>query len=640
MMMEDNNEYSFSHDFIAHYDSALEDIDASYKDSQEMKALAGHIDRYSSPEFVAEGGMKRIESCFDKLTSRTVAKATPKEGSKPEEIDLFIREAKITASLQHPNIVPIYELSVEDNKAFFTMKLLEGLNLQQTLKKQNLSQNELLEIYLKICDAISYAHSKGVLHLDIKPENIQLDKFGDVLVCDWGLAQNESTQNSLDFAAGTPGFMAPEQYNAMTQGPATDIYSLGALLFYIFRQEIPISGKDSKTIAQNSQKGSIKNPEVNSSIDAIILKAMSLEPDERYHSVDLLAAEIRAYMNGFATQAENASFLTLSLLLIKRSKLLSSLILFTIVLTAVFISNLNIAKKKAEKAQAESMQIRQETAPEMLTLAKREYKLRQFDSALEKVNVALKLNPQYRNALVFKARCLAGRHQFDEAIAIMEKVDGNPKFISKIKEIREIASKQHILESLELSQKIADLRNLKSPNLKKHFIYTCTQKYDLERRFKFAKRYLDFITQKEFNWSFDAQKAKLDISKNSSLYDVNVLRNLPIKELNISYCPVKEIEGLGKLPLTHLDVSYTSILDIVPVFKCPLKYLNIDGTNIMNIHGLANSGLEELHLNNRYFSCDLLLSLKNLKKIWIYKNSFSDEEIERLKSQFEVIIKN
>ena len=132
--------------------------------------------------------MKEIYVCTDFSTNRQVAFAQ----ISPQKHDLseaFLREARITAMLQHPNIVPVYDIGILDELAYFTMKLIEGYSLNEIIKKNIYSSHELLNVFIKVCEAVSYAHSKGIIHLDLKPDNIQVSEHGEVQVCDWGLAK-------------------------------------------------------------------------------------------------------------------------------------------------------------------------------------------------------------------------------------------------------------------------------------------------------------------------------------------------------------------------------------------------------------------------------------------------------------------
>lgn len=652
--MTEKNKYSMNRNLLAHFDAAVDDSDAALKDSSELDALTRIDERYTDLTFLAEGGMKKIYTCYDCFTSRKIAKAVPKEDADEECIDLFIKEAKITAGLQHPHIVPVYELAVDGLQPYFTMKLLEGIDLGQALREKDLNQNELLVVFLKVCDAIAYAHAKGVLHLDIKPSNIHFDEFGDVLVCDWGLAQNICEIKESDTISGTPGFMAPEQYSGKAFTKTTDVYSLGALLYFMLTKEVPIKGDGIEDLAIKALSGDIILPEerkanFSKSLSAVILKSLELEPENRYQSVSELSTEIRAYLNGFATQAEDASFLKIFILLIKRSKILSltifSFISLIIVLTMFFVSNLNKEKDLAQAAEQESMKIRQETSPQLLQLAKKEYKLRNFAIAEEKIDVALKLDPENVGALIFKVRCLVGNHQFEEALKVLDNIelsDIYKKLAAYIQKFKKISEEQELLSYQGLPELIDGFRyidpSLKLPNLKKHLVKTCTEKYTIENRLAFAERYLRFLTIQKFNWNCTmvGDFYDLDISRNEGLHEVSVLRNLPIQKLDLSACPIRDLIGLEGMPLTYLNLSKTFVTDISPILNCPIKELNISKTNIVNIYALKNTPIEVLHLSDKYFNHNRLLEFPNLKKLVVSRKTFGKKELEMLRETLVV----
>jgi hypothetical protein len=155
--------------------------------------------KYDIGQVVAQGGMGAILNAQETTIERPVAMKVMLDGSNPDDLTRFVAEAKITGQLEHPSIVPVYELSVDENgQPFYTMKMVRGITLRkvlellaegvpETVRKYPLPV--LLTIFQKVCDAIAFAHSKGVLHRDLKPENIMLDDFGVVLVMDWGLAK-------------------------------------------------------------------------------------------------------------------------------------------------------------------------------------------------------------------------------------------------------------------------------------------------------------------------------------------------------------------------------------------------------------------------------------------------------------------
>jgi eukaryotic-like serine/threonine-protein kinase len=232
-------------------------FDSLQEDSCDQKT-----EHYTQLEEIGRGGSKIIYRAIDNLSGREVALARPlKDDDKITE--LFLREARITAYLQHPNILPVYDMN-DGDQSYLICKLLRGSNLANLCTRQQ-TQRDILPLFKKICEAMDYAHSRGVLHLDLKPENIHLDKYGEVLVIDWGLAEiflTESQESPLDNPlistreaqssdstfCGTPGFMSPEQIYNQNVDERSDIFSLGALLYSIFFVHSPFHATDLKTI--------------------------------------------------------------------------------------------------------------------------------------------------------------------------------------------------------------------------------------------------------------------------------------------------------------------------------------------------------------------------------------------------------
>lgn len=355
--------------------------------------------RYELIEKLGSGGMKDVFLARDLQTTRHIAYAQiKKEQDKPLNTRRFIREARITAMLQHPNIIPVHDVGIdENNKPFFTMKLLEGEDLQSLLMKLQKGDeelkgsfplNRLLEIFLECCRAIAYAHSKGIVHLDLKPSNIHLSHFDEVLVSDWGIAafigetperqEIESMPNADEnftkcgMLKGTPGFMAPEQITTDFSkiGPATDIYQLGGLLYAILTYFPPISMNSLEESFQATLKGDIVRPSkramaaVPAPLEAIVMKAMSLQAQDRYGSVSELIVDIKAYQMGFATSAWRANVLDLTLLLYRRHKVkiltAGAFMVMIFIITSIFMVQLVKSKREAFSARDKAKVLAQE----------------------------------------------------------------------------------------------------------------------------------------------------------------------------------------------------------------------------------------------------------------------------------------
>jgi len=344
-------------------------------------------DHYHHLELIGKGGMKDVYSALDVRSSRKVAIAILHDSHQvsQREVNLFIQEARIAANLEHPNIVPIHEIGItSDNKPFFSMKILEGETLAHILKKlkegvteyqEKYTVNVLLNIFIDVCNAMAFAHSKNIIHLDLKPENIQVGKFGEVLVLDWGLAKllddskeeldsddirssihirldYETSQNQLmtrhGIVKGSPGYMAPEQ--AIGGGSSskvfqTDVYALGAILYSILTYERPTVSTTYAEILAETVTGTLIPPrkrapqnKISKALNAVTVKAMSKQIQDRYPTVRALREEVKSFQNGYATLAESASALTHLSLFYKRHRIKALIGLLTILVVITTLS--------------------------------------------------------------------------------------------------------------------------------------------------------------------------------------------------------------------------------------------------------------------------------------------------------------
>ncbi|MEI6071985.1 MAG: protein kinase [Verrucomicrobiae bacterium] len=372
--------------------------------------------KYDIGDVVAQGGMGAILEAREEATGRTVAMKVMLESGSPGDVMRFVAEAKVTAQLEHPNIVPVHELSVDENdQVFYTMKFVRGVTLRDVLEKLAESDKAalakyplatLLTVFQKVCDALAFAHSKGVIHRDLKPANLMLGDYGEVLVMDWGLAKTGGEDLLAEKIAtsplsplvtmdgkvmGTPQYMSPEQARGESAGidSRTDIYALGAILYQILALRPPIQGEDPMDVVEKVGRGEtipllktvaglarrpphLPGGHVPESLDAVVRKAMAFDPAARYRKVEALQADLTAYQNGFATKAEKAGLAKHLLLFVKRHKAVSvavcaSLILLVGLSTAFTLRvfherNLAVAERNraqgaqaaAEKAQAEA----------------------------------------------------------------------------------------------------------------------------------------------------------------------------------------------------------------------------------------------------------------------------------------------
>jgi serine/threonine-protein kinase len=255
--------------------------------------------------------------CLDQRTKRHVAMKVmrPELARKPDARALFAREALAQARLEHPSIVPVYDVGLDgDEELYFTMRCVQGATLEEVIwrlslgaDEQEYSRHRLLTAFARVCLAVHYAHTRDVLHCDLKPANIMLGAFGEVYVLDWGLAARatkESGHSLGKFGGGTLGYMPPEQLRGAAPDARADVYALGATLYEILTLQPLHEGTPTevygRTLAGAIQAPSHRAPlrEIAPELDAICLKATAADRDDRYATVRALHDALERYMAG------------------------------------------------------------------------------------------------------------------------------------------------------------------------------------------------------------------------------------------------------------------------------------------------------------------------------------------------------
>jgi serine/threonine protein kinase len=451
---------------------------------------------------VASGAMGVIRSAREVNSGREVAMKQMVPGIEdPILIARFVQEAKITAHLEHPNVVPVHEVNPgTDGAHYYTMKMVRGESLDGifSLLKQGSETalqayplEVLLTVFQKVCDALAFAHSKGVIHRDLKPANIMVGEFGEVLVMDWGLAKlagdaaAELVRDSPDAFGllngestlagtilGTPRYMAPEQASGETDSvdERSDVYALGAILYHLLTLRAPVEGGSVQEVLRRVCTGEIIPPlqrvgseelphlpggRIPASLSAVSMKALSLSPESRYQRVLELQAEIRAYQSGFATGAEGAGAARHFMLLLKRHKG-ASIALAASLLVLASSSAFYIASVVRARNEAVASENRAIESAEVARLNEEAAKKAQHESE-ENARLA------ERNAAEATANAELAKQQSAIAIAAKEEAD---VALDKMKQAQSMASAASEKEKLATSTaKTADQKAILSLRL-------------------------------------------------------------------------------------------------------------------------------------------------------------------------------
>ena len=265
---------------------------------------------YEITRELARGGMGVVFLARQVSLNRPVALKMILAGQLANDTDVkrFYTEAEAAASLDHPGIVPIYEVGQHEGQHYFSMGFVEGQSLSQRLAEGPLPPREAAALMVKVAEAIAYAHGRGVIHRDLKPGNILLDRNGNPRVTDFGLAKKVEGDSALTASGqimGTPSYMPPEQAggNRGQVGPAADVYSLGATLYALVTGRPPFQAATAMdTVLQVIGEEPVPPRRLNAGIprdlETICLKCLEKEPARRYASASDLADELRRYLNG------------------------------------------------------------------------------------------------------------------------------------------------------------------------------------------------------------------------------------------------------------------------------------------------------------------------------------------------------
>lgn len=294
--------------------------DSQPRSSWQSLQLPTTVGDYRLHEELGRGGMGVVFRATQISLNREVAVKMILRGrlASPGDLQRFLAEASATASLQHPNIVPVYDVGDFDGRPFFSMQLIRGQTLSDRLNDGPLNERLAAEIVMASAQAIDYAHHKGILHRDLKPSNILLDESGKAHVTDFGLAKQEGAPAQLTrsgMVLGTPAYMSPEQASGSRSqvGPASDVYALGCVLYHALTGRPPLVADSPvelmmQVIEQDPLPPRALRPSIDRDLEMIVVRCLQKPIDLRYDTAGELANDLRAYLNDEYVSARSGRF--------------------------------------------------------------------------------------------------------------------------------------------------------------------------------------------------------------------------------------------------------------------------------------------------------------------------------------------
>ena len=613
---------------------------------------------YVRVEEVARGGSKIIYRAVDNVCRRVVAMAVPREASSERINRDFLREAYICSYVQHPNIIPVYHIGKSEGGVFYTMKLIEGESLGDIIKGlsdgderyvDEYDQARMLEVFVNVVSAIAYAHSKGIVHLDLKPENIQISKYGEVLICDWGLARilearcDESLLERVEFAPelklesvgirGTPGYMSPEQTKLTgVMDEKSDIYSLGAILYCMLTLRPPVDESEASENMRKTRLGEwnppseVVNKHIPLSVEAVVKKCLERDPEERYDSAVEIIDDVRRCIRGYASQAEQAGvWRQIQLFYLRNKKFCISAVSSIILIggiVAFFMVALKLEKDKAQTAQLvaekQSLElIREKKERERVSkmAATRKYTEgmdysmghENFEKAYAAFEQCVLLDSDHEEAWQRKGCIELGNLDLEQALESFSHIT-NPSLvnavqISVVKSYYEKFKKQKP-DNDDIVRFATELEKVRL-NFACRAVYLKVLAKDLtlSKRIEYLKDLIIAINQLNSN---QGEQVRFDIDNREVSLDVSGIKKL-------RYLP-----SLKKLPIYSLNLSGTNITDTLILRNTPLRILNLSDTWLSRVSGCEDLPLEELHLSvNSLKEANRLVRIKTLRKLYI-----------------------
>ncbi len=276
--------------------------------------------RYEVVELVGTGGMSSVYKAHDGLLERNVALKIlhPHYGDDDEYVERFRREARMVAQMSHPNIVTVIDRGEDDGRQYIVFELVDGENLKQLVERTGpLPVRRVVELGVAITDALAFAHEHGLVHRDVKPQNVLLTPDGEAKVTDFGIARSLDVEHGVTQTGtvlGTSNYLSPEQASGKPVTPATDVYSLGVVLYELLTAEVPFPGENFVAVAMKHVNEPVpditaKRPDAPLRLVAAVERALEKDPARRFGSMDQFKWELRQCFAELAPEDAEQTFI-------------------------------------------------------------------------------------------------------------------------------------------------------------------------------------------------------------------------------------------------------------------------------------------------------------------------------------------
>ncbi|MES2475960.1 MAG: protein kinase [Verrucomicrobiota bacterium] len=646
------------------------------------------IGPYTLRKLLGEGGFGSVWMAEQKVPiSRLVALKVVKAGMDTRQVlARFEAERQALARMDHPNIARVLDAgATRAGRPFFAMELVHGMPITRYCDEVELGTRERLELFRDVCSAINHAHQKGIIHRDIKPSNVMVNPSGGnplVKVIDFGIAKatrgkltDQTMLTRVEQFVGTPVYMSPEQaaMSSLDVDTRSDIYSLGILLYELLTGKPPFDAETLASSGYDEMRRIIQEQEpakpssrivtvagskateagktqvldrrrlIEPDLDWVVMKAIEKDRDRRYETANAFSEDIARFLADEPVSARPPSTLYQFQKFARRNRtgLRVAAGIAGLLVTGTLVSSwLAVRATRAERISNAALEELRATAPAFGVQARALAAKEQFDEAIEKLDYALKLQPDSADFLVAKADLLQCQFKLEQAepvyrAAMMAKPDSNraresAALCAELRAAPRAADGKLTRESLVKLQQLMQAQNRpvaeimpvarllgeESDLLKEYWItrladLPLSAEIPLERRVTFREDGL----------------LALDLS-NSKITDLTPIVGMPLGSLDLSSCSaIADFTALHSFSsLKKLDLRYTNVTDLAPLAGLPLEWLSLGGTQVLDLTPLTGIKIRHLNLRNTWVQ-DLTplagMPLNHLDAAEIPANDFS-----------------